>query len=456
MIERELDVPVYTGGVSLLAYFEEGIREHLGVDGTPIRFAVTQSDSNGYHCELGIITGLDDADISQPTSIFEYVPRKVENTNEFNAVAITPTGIGCEIGGHAGDAGPAARLLAGACDTLITHPNFVNSADINELPENGLYVEGSVLSQLLMGKVGLQKVRANRVMLVIDKHPDSRISDFAINAVSAARASLGLECPLVVEMEMPIRMRARYSTSGSAVGRVEGLERLCKILRQHRDEYDAVALASVIDVPKDFHMKYFQSHGEMVNPWGGIEAMLTHAVSMMFGIPSAHSPMMESMDVLNLNVGVVDPRMSAEAISTGFLHSVLKGLHRSPRIVTDKMVFTHPGVLTAADVSCLVIPDGCIGLPTLAALEQGIPVIAVRENRNRMKNDLTKLPFSQGKLFIVENYLEAVGIMTALKAGVAPSSVRRPLGETKVSCEHSVANSKESSKVKDVTTPVSK
>ena len=72
------------------------------------------------------------------------------------------------------------------------------------------------------------------------------------------------------------------------------------------------------------------------------------------------------------------------------------------------------------------------GLSTLAALEQGIAVIAVRENRNRMKNDLEELPFAAGKLFIVENYLEAVGIMTALKSGVAPSSVRRPLKETKV------------------------
>ena len=90
-------------------------------------------------------------------------------------------------------------------------------------------------------------------------------------------------------------------------------------------------------------------------------------------------------------------------------------------------------VLTAADISCVVIPDGCVGLPTLAALEQGIAVIAVRENRNRMKNDLEELGFAAGKLFIVENYLEAVGIMTALKSGVAPSSVRRPLEETKVS-----------------------
>ncbi|MFC2002561.1 DUF3326 domain-containing protein [Chloroflexota bacterium] len=45
---------------------------------------------------------------------------------------------------------------------------------------------------------------------------------------------------------------------------------------------------------------------------------------------------------------------------------------------------SHSGLLTVVDISCLVIPDGCVGLPTLAALEQGIPVIAVRENKNRM------------------------------------------------------------------------
>jgi len=39
--------------------------------------------------------------------------------------------------------------------------------------------------------------------------------------------------------------------------------------------------------------------------------------------------------------------------------------------------------------------------PRLAALEQGIPVIAVRENRNWMRNELGKLPFGPGKLFIV-------------------------------------------------------
>ncbi|GAG26483.1 unnamed protein product, partial [marine sediment metagenome] len=147
LVEREIDIPAKKGNIGLLAYFEEAIREYLPTNGIPIRFAVTQSSPEGYHCELGILTGLDEAGISRPTSssfvglrrtgIFEFMPRDVENMDKFNVVMIVPTGIGAEIGGHAGDAAPAARLLAGACDTLITHPNVVNASDINELPENG-------------------------------------------------------------------------------------------------------------------------------------------------------------------------------------------------------------------------------------------------------------------------------------------------------------------------------
>ncbi len=160
--------------------------------------------------------------------------------------------------------------------------------------------------------------------------------------------------------------------------------------------------------------------------------MLTHAVSSIFDVPSAHSPMMTSREILNLDVGIVDPRKSAEAVSTTYLHCILKGLQRSPRIIASPSLNGSSGLMTATDISCLVIPDGCVGLPTLAAMEQGIPVIAVKENANRMKNDLNDLLFAPGKLFRVENYWEAVGVMNALKAGVAPESVRRPLSSTKV------------------------
>ncbi len=101
-------------------------------------------------------------------------------------------------------------------------------------------------------------------------------------------------------------------------------------------------------------------------------------------------------------------------------------------MVTNPDAMREAGLLTATDISCLIIPDKCIGLPTLAALEQGIPVIAVRENTNLMQNDLAALPWAPGQLHMVENYWEAVGVMTALKAGIAPDSLRRPLASARV------------------------
>ena len=432
LIEIELHIPFPKENISLLKHFDQMIKEHFSLGEIPVRFAVTKSGLDGFSCELGILTGLGDTLIQPQTSIFDFVQRGMEHMSGFNAVMIVPTGIGAEIGGHAGDATPAARLLAGICDKLIIHPNVVNASDINEMPENGLYVEGSVISRLLMGTVGLQEVRSNRVLLVIDEHEDEQVSELAINAASAARATLGLDCPGVVKIDPPIYLQAEYSSSGSAVGRVEALERLLEVLHRRRSEFDAVALASNVDISEGLIAEYFQSGGEIINPWGGVEAMLTHSISLLLNVPSAHAPMADNMEEANALFGIVDPRMSAEAVSSCFLHCVLKGLYKSPGIITDRMLFTHPGVITASDISCLIIPDGCVGLPTLAALEQGIPVIAVRENRNRMKNDLEKLPFALGKLFVVENYLEAVGVMTALKSGVSVSSVRRPLAETKI------------------------
>lgn len=430
LYEQEISLPIRHKLEGLLSYLSKEVLKQIPLGKIPVRFVVTRTDNKGYHCELGVMSDVNYNFAPSQSSIFEFSKRSYENIDKFNAVLLIPTGVDAEIGGHSGDGGPVARLLASACDTLITHPNVVNAADINELPENGLYVEGSIIARLLMGTVGLQKVRSNRLLLVMDKHEDEYFCEATINSVSAARAAMGLDCPLIVKMDEKIRMDALLSSSGRAVGRIEHLERICELLTEYRSQFDAVAISSLINLTGTTHAEYFSQ--ETINPWGGVEAMLTHAISMLFNVPSAHSPMMESKEIMNMDVGIVEPRKAAEAISLTFLHCILKGLHKSPRIVTTPSDFGRSGVLSAADISCLIIPDGCVGLPTLAALEQGIPVIAVKENRNRMQNRLEDLPFTPGKLFIVENYLEAVGIMHALKAGVAPESVRRPLEHTRV------------------------
>ena len=440
LTETELDIPCAPDGVGLLEWLSRRIGERLPSGDEPLRLAVTESGDRGHRCEVTMLVDgrphpnpLPKGEgILQGKGTFEFRRRLSENASAFNAVLLVPTGIGAVIGGHAGDATPVARLVASVCDTLITHPNVVNASDINEMPANGLYVEGSVVCRLLMGTAGLQPVRANRVLAVVDAHPNPLFTDLAVNAVNAAHASYGLLCPGLVALEPPLVMRSEYTGSARAAGRVEDVERLFAVLDSRRGEYDAVALSSVISVPHQYHADYFASDGGMVNPWGGVEAMLTHAISSRYDVPSAHSPMLESQEVLDLDVGVVDPRMAAEAISMTFFQSVLKGLQRSPRIVTDPEGLREPGVLTARDVSCLVLPQGCLGLPTLAALEQGIPVIEVEENANLMRNDLSDLPWRQGQYHRAANYWEAAGVMSALKAGVNPASVRRPIAPVAV------------------------
>lgn len=227
-------------------------------------------------------------------------------------------------------------------------------------------------------------------------------------------------------------MKSVYSESGCASGIVENLEPLLEYLYRYKDQYDAIAMQTGIEVSQEMREGYFQSCGEMINPWGGVEAMLTHFLTSKFGVPTAHAPMVTTMNNARPHVGIVDPRMSAEVISSSYLLCVLKGLYKSPRIIRDSSLFGHSGIIANTNISCLIIPDGCVGIPTLAAMEQGIPVIAVRENRNHMQNDLEDYPFQPGKLFIVDNYLEAVGVMNALKSGVSVESVRRPIADTRI------------------------
>ena len=291
------------------------------------------------------------------------------------------------------------------------------------------YVEGSVLARLLMGTVALCPVRMNRVLVVIDAHPDKFFVNAAVNAVSAARASYGLSCPEVVCLQSPVALRSAYSPSGRAAGRIDNLEELCALLEDRAGRYDAVALSSVVTVPPEYHQGYFDARGAMVNPWGGIEAMLTHALSSMFNVPTAHSPMFESRDIANKDPGIVDPRMAAEAVSTTFLQCTLKGLQRSPKIIPVTDSRGTADFFTASDISCLVIPDGCLGLPTLAALEQRIPVIAVA-NKNLMGVDLSSLPWQHGQFHRASNYYEATGLLTAIRSGIDCDAIRRPLPPT--------------------------
>ena len=401
------------------------VRDELAAGESAIRFAVTKSCAGQWHCDVGVHAGS-----FRTEPIFGFVKRTHEESSSFNVVMLVPTGIGAEIGGHAGDSAPAATLLASVSDCLITHPNVLNASDLIQIPENVLYVEGSVIAATMMGTSRLSRVRANRVIVLVQAHEDQLFTEMAINAVNAARAYYGLNVTEVVTIDPGFRMVAEYSTSGVATGRIEGLSYIWDALDCRLGEFDSVAISSVIEVPFEYHEDYYRRKGEMINPWGGVEALLTHAISSKYGIPAAHSPMFESRTISELDVGVVDSRMAAEVVSITFLQSVLRGLQKSPRILSGECASSN--TLGAESIAALVIPIGCVGIPTLAALHQGIPVIAVRENENIMLNDLTQLPWRNRQLFIVENYWEAIGVLSSLKAGLDPYAVRRPFESVSV------------------------
>ncbi len=322
-----------------------------------------------------------------------------------NIVMIVPTGIGCEIGGHCGDAAPAARLLGECCDNLILHPNVVNASDINEMPHNSLYVEGSQLDLFLEGKVFLEKVMSNRLLVVVNK------ADYqSINAVSAARTSLGIDAE-ILELEKPLRLIAQMK-NGLATGEVENWQELVAQVREH--DFDALAIATPITVDSKTLKHYFEQGG--VNPVGGVEAVASKLIAEAVGKPVAHGPVDYALEG---HKEVVDPRMAVEIITENFIHCVLKGLHKAPRINKERG-------LGVEDVDLMVSPYGCFGRPHKACLAAGIPVIVVRENKCCQNKPEHK------KFIYVENYLEAAGLIMCMKAGVHPDTVRRPIAATAV------------------------
>ena len=169
--------------------------------------------------------------------------------NEFNSVVIIPTGIGCEIGGHNGDANPVIRLIGSVCDNIITHPNAVNASDINEMPENCWYVEGSSLNKFLKGEIKLEKRGLNRILLIVNE-----LKPEIINSANAARVTLGAEIK-IVRLNFPLYLEG-FIRNNKATGIVKGDYSLVEQIKKY--DFDIVAIASSIEVDREVKLKYFR------------------------------------------------------------------------------------------------------------------------------------------------------------------------------------------------------
>ncbi len=325
-----------------------------------------------------------------------------------NVVFIIPTGIGCAIGGHAGDATPAAKLIASVCNKIILHPNVVNASDINEMPSNALYVEGSLLDGFLRGEHKLLEVnKPNKVLVVVNKpiQPDT------INAINASACTVGMDVE-IIELDVPLKMRG-YVENGIANGKYSGIEQLIEQVNSYK--FDALAIATEIEVSDEQSLNYFRTGG--VNPWGGIEAIVSREIATALMKPVAHAPIESQSTKENDQLfylpfnEIVNPRMAAEVISNCYLHCVMKGLHRAPHI-------TEVHGIGLSSISAMVSPF-CFGEPHRACIEAGIPVIIVKENTTTF----TEIKENYPEIIYVNNYLEAAGVISCINSGVTVKSV---------------------------------
>ena len=342
----------------------------------------------------------------------------------YTAVLLIPTGIGCAIGGYAGDALPVARVLSQAVDCLITHPNVLNGAQLYWPIPNALYVEGYALDRFAAGDWNLQPVCQNRIGLILDAgiEPDLRLRH--LQAAEATRATLGLTLTDYVTTDRPLEVRLQRSSTGASWGQVTHLDSLLRAAQTLITDAKAEAIAVVARFPDDGGSEALQDYrqGRGVDPLAGAEAVISHAIVRAFQIPCAHAPALQPLPL----DPHLSPRSAAEEIGYTFLPCVLAGLSRAPRFHT-----ASPGVsgLDTAGVNVVITPaSACGGSALLHWAAQGKTIVAVEDNTTT----LSVYPESLGiSVLRVQSYLEAIGVVISDRAGVDAQRLRSSISPLK-------------------------
>ncbi len=351
-------------------------------------------------------------------------------TDPLPTLLIIPTGIGCSVGGYAGDAIPAARLLASASECLITHPNVMNGGSLY-WPETCIqYVEGYSLNLFAAGEVFLKPVRQQKVGLLLDAGLESDLKKRHLQVADGCVASLGLNIGPVITTERAIQINLKKGLSGSSWGSIEEPDILLRAAEKLK-KAGATAIAVVTRFPDDsdrLETKLYRQ-GNGVDAIAGVEAVISHFLVKHLLIPCAHAP---GLAPLPIDYDL-DPRTSGEEIGYTFLQSVLVGLSRAPDLICKSAMQTKEyALLSNTDLGAVVVPQGALGgEAVLSCIERYIPLIVVSNqgvlNVSSSKMRLDCLSGDTNNILYAENYLEAAGLITALRHGINVKSLRRPI-----------------------------
>jgi hypothetical protein len=276
------------------------------------------------------------------------------------------------------------------------------------MTENTLYVEGSTIDRLLEGSIGLKRKISgvNKILCVCNE-----ITPLVENAVGSAMWTLGADIE-IRQLTRPLYLTGSIDQiTGAAVGIVEGYKDL--IYQCQGIDYDHIAVYTPIDCDAKL-VDYYWDHPDTANVWGRAEAELSKLCSTELDAMVVHSP-------TEVQSGMYAERsmpmqMAPEVISNCYFHCIAKGLHRAPKITPIDRC-THREI-TREDISFLVTPHGVWGRPHIAAAKAGIPIIVVEGNTTVFSAGFNKSIYADNNVLLVRNYLEATGLIMALKSGV--------------------------------------
>jgi len=340
---------------------------------------------------------------------------------------VIPTGIGCAIGGYAGDGLPAARLLAAASGCLVTHPNVMNGASLYWSDRRIHYVEGSALDRFAAGELALRPVRRQRLGVLLDAGIDDSLRLRHLQVAEGCRASLGLEIGPVVTTDRPLEVSLNRGPSGMSWGRLGHPDALLRA-GERLKALGATAIAVVSRFPDDDGSEALQAYrqGSGVDGLAGAEAVISHLLSGHLGLPCAHAPALAPLEPDPR----LDPRAAGEELGHTFLACVLVGLSRAPDLVSlgadleRRVAMADPGLLLPEAIAAVVAPAGALGGgAVLACAERGVPLISVANP--------CLLQVTAGALGLpalaASSYSEAAGLLLALREGISPAALTRPL-----------------------------
>ena len=268
---------------------------------------------------------------------------------------LIPTGIGCDIGGYAGDALPSARLLAAASGCLITHPNVMNGAALYWSDPRMHYVEGFGLDRFAAGDWCLRPVRRQRIGLLLDAGIEAELAQRQIQVADGCRASLGLEIGPVLTTDQPLEVSLERGASGASWGRLGCPDALLRA-GERLKAAGATAIAVVARFPEDPESEELAAYrqGSGVDALAGAEAVISHLLVRHLQIPCAHAPALAPLPL----DPQLDPRAAGEELGYTFLACVLVGLSRAPDLVAAGR--NKAGDLSVDQLGAVVVPDGAL------------------------------------------------------------------------------------------------